>query len=264
MEKEKKSMELFMFDADQLIDKIIPTSDNESCDYEFTTGTSRFILDFYEKLEEYRLVRGIDDIVVSFMTKRGRCFLRVYGQLLDYLNNNPNIKLGSGFYTDPGRYNAYVSASPIKYNEYTSSIHDEMYIYVLNMLSHNMKNMIVTFANEEYQIKKVFWPQPGDQLKHANIDGKTSFEKKNIYKIGLRDVTTQKSDEGVLFNRNIVLEEMTRLIEHAKAGNQDFSNISGKYSFCFLDNEDAIYFEDGHEIEQPGYIPKQIVKTPKN
>ena len=98
---EKKKIEYVIFDADNLIDKLIgyKCADN----VELLKGTKEFILDFYNALENYRITKQADEIVLSVSTIKNEIFLHAYERLLYLLNSNEKIVFGNGYCNYKGK-----------------------------------------------------------------------------------------------------------------------------------------------------------------
>ena len=258
----KKKFDLFIFDGDLLIDKIIPVKNGNSCNYEVVPKTKDFVITFYDKLEEYRKIRGLDDIVISVITSKYAQSLRTYEYLLYNLNDNPNIKLTNGF-SHANRKDEFTEKAKmlpaIENHEYTIkdcfdkelSMHD----YCLRLLTRDMKNVIsLSFSHIET------CDLVTNILSRANgIRNDYNFAKANYYELGLRDVHTLQ--DGVYFNRGIVIEELNELINHFKQGNEDFTNIKRKnYNVDRWPHPNTIYFEGNQSITKTKDEPKQLKK----
>lgn len=215
MEREEKKIDLFIFDADQLIDKIIPIKSDTCYSYEVLTGTKDFIKSFYNKLEEYRLVRGIDDIVVFVTTSKGREFLDVYHHLLYNLNEKINIKFGNGIYGFTPLQT--LSFNFVEENEYTvdicnieveyccSGIESNLYDYYYSLFHKqytrniNLQNVIGTIPLYDADSDKTL-ARLERLNRHIN-----NWKEKHSYQIRLRDINRVKRD-GLSFNRQLLLK----------------------------------------------------------
>ena len=118
---EKKKIEYVIFDADNLIDKLIGY---KCCDnVELLKGTKEFILDFYNALENYRITKQADEIVVSVSTVKNEIFLHAYERLLCLLNSNEKIVFGNGYCNYKGK-RALVNHNSL--NDYSDYIIDSV------------------------------------------------------------------------------------------------------------------------------------------
>ena len=118
---EKKKIEYVIFDADNLIDKLIGY---KCCDnVELLKGTKEFILDFYNALENYRITKQADEIVLSVSTVKNEIFLHAYERLLYLLNSNEKIVFGNGYCNYKGK-RALVNHNSL--NDYSDYIIDSV------------------------------------------------------------------------------------------------------------------------------------------
>ena len=112
-----KKIEYIIFDADNLIDKLIKYQCSDFI--EVLPGTQKFILDFYDALENYRKEKEADEVVVSVSTIRDYRFLYAYERLLHILNDNEKIVFGNGYCNYNGTriltsYNSFEYSSDYK------------------------------------------------------------------------------------------------------------------------------------------------------
>ena len=113
---EKKTIEYVIFDADNLIDKLIGYKCFDNV--ELLKGTKEFILDFYDALEKYRITKQADEIVLSVSTIKNEIFLHAYERLLYLLNSNEKIVFGNGYCNYKGKRTLVNHNSLNDYSDY--------------------------------------------------------------------------------------------------------------------------------------------------
>ncbi len=226
MEKNNTKMDLFIIDADNLVGNMC-FLDEETSKLEILKGTKGFIEDLYNKIEEYRNIRKLDDITIMVTTSKGLQQYVFYQHLLNKLNQNLNIKFVYGCCRDYNISNTTVLATPNEnvYTKYlTGKIDITRYLELL-YYDHGLDNIIYISSNSG-----CFYDEDKLSIQIAVFDHKENFSYNNSYKIELKDSTIVK--DAIPYNRNLVLKQINKLNKHFKDGNKYLKNIERDYRNC--------------------------------
>ena len=239
-----KKIEYVIFDADNLIDKLIgyKCADN----VEILKGTKEFILTFYDALEKYRKEKNADEIVVSISTIRDDKILHAYERLLDLLNDKENILFGNGYcnykgtralmpYNSLNDYSYYVINSGKNENYKISTYYNDLrYLGLSNVIiigdyTYDEFNKVFKSIENEYHLR---WAH------HLNNPTKSHI---------LLDNDCFYKDSRVYSNRKNVIDGINML-----SSNLDFDefNVVGEWRTWLTGYQNIRFFEDGKRISK--------------
>lgn len=246
-----KKIEYIIFDADNLIDKLIKHGDADFI--EVLTGTKNFILDFYDALENYRKGNEADEVVVSVSTIRDYRFLYAYERLLHILNDNAKIVFGNGYCSYNGTrilssynsfeyYSDYKIDDPYEKNYTLSDYYDDLRYQGLD-------NVIIIGTDSYSDFYKVF----KDTENKYHLRWSYHLNHPNISHILLDDSCYSKDNE-VYNNRIKAIDGINVLVNNCNNDYDKCNKVGKSRDFLSHHMGHRIYFFEDNE---------QIVKVKK-
>ena len=234
-------IEYIIFDADNLIDKLINYKFVDNI--QILDGTRQFILDFYEELEKYRKNKNDNKIVISVSTIRDSRFLYAYERLLCILNDNENIVFGNGYCSYEGvrrlMKNNYIDSdyivnNPVENNYTLSNYYDDLRYLGLDNIIIIGDDSYDDYNKEFKCIENACHLRYSYHLNHPTI--------RHI----VLDNVCFYNDNRLYLNRKNVIDGIKQLSNNCSSN--DKYNLIGSTKCCLSGYQNIKFFENDKQI----------------